>query len=269
MKTRTKVIGAGAAVVALAIGIFAVTAWSQEAGHGFGPHPMRHGMARMMGHDMDRDMDHDMGPGMRRHGMGPGMMGHGMMGHGMMGQGMMGRGAMGHGGNAATATHVRDIHALLADHSRIKRTVTNLSDGIRTITESDDPAVAQTIKTHVADMMRRVEAGDNADLPMQTSKLHAIFRNKDKIATKWEATEKGVVVVQTSSDPETVAALQAHAADVTGLVQGGMRALHAAMMREVGPMHGAMGGRQGRGMTHRGGASSTPATPGESGHDHR
>jgi hypothetical protein len=252
MKLRTKLIGISAAAVAIAIGTYAFTAVSQEARHGMGPHAMRHGMARIMGRDMGPD--HQTGPGSMRRGLGPAMMGHGMMGH---------------GGSTATANQVRDIHALLADHTRIKRTVTNLPNGIRTVTESDDPMVAQTIKTHVADMMRRVEAGDNADLPMQTSKLHAIFRNKDKIATKWEATEKGVVVVQTSSDPETVAALQAHAADVTGLVQGGMPALHTAMMREGRPMHGAMGGGMGRGMMHGGGTSQAPVAPGGNGHDHR
>jgi hypothetical protein len=186
-----------------------------------------------------------------RHGMGPHGMRHGIA-H-MMGHGMMGRVA-----SAATAGQVRDIHALLSDHSRIRRTVTNLPDGIRTVTESDDAAVAQTIKAHVADMMRRVESGDNADLPMQTARLHAIFRNKDKIATRWEATEKGVVVVQTSTDPGTVAALQAHAADVTRLVQGGMPALHDTM---AGHMH--------HGMMH--GARTSPgfAAPGDAEHLHR
>jgi hypothetical protein len=77
--------------------------------------------------------------------------------------------------------------------------------------------------------------------------------NKDKIRTAVETTEKGVVVVQTSNDRETVVALRAHAADVTALVQGGMPALHTAMMREGGPMHGAMMG--GQGMHH-------DATPG-------
>ena len=33
-----------------------------------------------------------------------------------------------------------DIHDLFFNHDRIKRTVTNLPDGIRTVTESDDPA---------------------------------------------------------------------------------------------------------------------------------
>jgi hypothetical protein len=164
------------------------------------------------------------------------------------GRGMMGRGMMDHRVNPATREQVGDIHALLFNHDSIKRTVTNLPDGIRTVTESDDPQVAQIIKTHVADMMRRVEAGDNADLPMQTPRLHAIFRNKDKIRTTVETTDKGVVVVQTSNDRQTVEALQAHASDVTKLVRGGMAAMHASMMDNAG---GRMrGGRMGRGMMH-------------------
>jgi hypothetical protein len=230
MKIRTKLLGAGAAVVALAVGTYAFAASSEESSHGFGPHAMRHGMARMMGH----------GPG--------------MMGQGMMGSGSIGRGMMGHGGDQATRQQVGDIHALLSNHDSIRRTVINLPDGIRTVTESDDAELASVLKTHVADMIRRVEAGDNANLPMQTSRLHAIFRNKGKIRTTVETTDKGVIVVQTSNDPQAVAALQAHAADVTKLVRGGMAAMHAAMMEDAGGPNpaGSMMGRapMGHGMMH-------------------
>jgi hypothetical protein len=37
------------------------------------------------------------------------------------------------------------VHRLVIDYKEIGRTVTNLSDGIRTVTESDNPQVAQTI----------------------------------------------------------------------------------------------------------------------------
>ncbi len=97
-----------------------------------------------------------------------------------------------------------DIHALLANHDRVKRTVTNLPDGIRTVTESDDPTIAALIKKHVAEMGERVEAGDDPGLPIESPALHAIFRNNDKIKTTYETTETGVMVVQTSTDAETV-----------------------------------------------------------------
>jgi len=195
MKKRT-IIGFAAAALALGIGAYAFTASSQE-GHGFGPPFMHH---RGLGH---------MGGG-----MGPGMMG---MRH-----------------DSATMAQLGVIHELIANHDRIRRTVTNLPDGIRTVTESDDPKVAGWIKTHVADMGRRVAAGDDPGLPIESPALHAIFRDKDKIRTTVETMEKGVAVVQTSNDASTVAELQKHAAEVTDLVQGGMTAVHTAMVRNAG-----------------------------------
>ena len=224
MKTRTKFVAFGAAAVAIGIATYAFTASSEESGHRFGPPFMRHGM----------------GSGMM--GMGPGMMNMGQR----LGEGSDTAG-MSHG--SATAEEMRIIHELLANHDRIKRTVTNLPNGIRTVTESDDPQTAQWIKTHVARMGERVNAGDDPGLPIESPALHAIFRDKDKIHTTTESTDKGVAVVQTSDDPNTVAVLQQHAAEVTDLVQGGMAALHTAMMRNAGgTMHGGM---MGGGMMHR------------------
>ncbi len=171
---------------------------------------------------------HEFGPGfgMRMHGMAHGMT----------------------GGNhdAATMAQLSDIHALLSNHDRIKRTVTNLPNGIRTVTESDEPQIAALIKKHVAEMGERVTAGDDPGLPIESADLHAIFRNKDKIKTTYETTEKGIIVVQTSDDPATVTALQKHATEVSDLVRDGMAALRTAMMRNN---HGMMGRMMG-GMMH-------------------
>ena len=232
MKKRTKLIGLAAVVLAVGIGGYAMTAWSEEAQPGFGPPFMRHGM---MNHRM-------MGGGMMRGPMGAGFA------PGMM-PGMM------HGMNQATSAQIGVIHALLANHDRIKRTVTNLPNGIRTVTESDDPKVAEWIKTHVAGMGERVNAGDDPGLPIETPSLHAIFRDKDKIRTTTEVTAKGVAVVQTSNDADTVAALQTHAAEVTKLVEGGMMALHATTMRNGG---GMMGGAMMHGPMPHGGMMGGP-----------
>jgi hypothetical protein len=231
MKKKILVIG-GIAAATLLVGGWAL---AQSAGHGpFGMHGMGMGMRGQMGPGM-----HDqMGPGMRGR-MGPGMQGR--MGPGMMGMGMM-------GGNA-TMDERRDIHDLFFNHERIKRTVTNLPDGIRTVTESDDPQVAATIKKHVAKMGQRVEEGRDPGLPIETPALHAIFGHKDKIKSAYEVTEKGIIVVQTSTDAAAVKALQQHAAEVTDLAQRGMVAAHEAMMKNGGGMmrhgmRGAMGGPQ-------------------------
>jgi hypothetical protein len=193
-----------------------------------------HGMGLGLHEKMGRGMHGPMGQGMRGQ-MGPGMMG---MGGGMMGM---------HGGSA-TMGERRDIHGLLFNHDRIKRTVTNLPDGIRTVTESDDAEVAATIKRHVAEMGKRVEEGRDPGLPIESPALRSIFRDKDKIKTAYETTEKGIIVTQTSADASTVKALQDHAAEVTDLAQRGMVAAHEAMMKNGG-------GMMGRGMHMRGAMS--------------
>lgn len=229
MKKKTLVIG-GIAAATLLIGGWAF-AQSGDHGHGgFGPGFMQ---------------------GQGRGGMGPGgMMGtRGQMGPGMQGQmgGMrgqmsnqMGGGMMAMMGGNATMGERSDIHGLLINHDSINRTVTNLPDGIRTVTESDDPQVAATIKKHVADMGKRVDEGRDPGLPIESPALHAIFRDKDKIKTTYETTEKGIIVIQTSVDAGAVKALQEHAAEVTDLAQRGMVAAQEAMMKN--------GGMMGRGM---------------------
>jgi len=140
------------------------------------------------------------------------------------------------------------IHELVVNHDRITRTVTKLPNGIRTVTESDDPRLAQLIKEHVATMGQRVSKGDDPGLPIESPAVRAIFRDKDKIRTTTEATAKGVVVVQTSSDSTAIAALQQHAAEVSDLLSGGMAAMHAAMMRNRGSADSAFAALQKRGM---------------------
>jgi hypothetical protein len=161
-----------------------------------------------------------MGPGMMR-GMGPAMM------RGPMGAGMQ--------HDAAFAGDMQLVHGMLDGHESIKRTVTNLPNGIRTVTESDDAQVAATIKAHVASMTQRLEEGREFNLFSPT--IPVLFKNKDKVRTAVEQTAKGVVFTQTSDDAKVVAALQEHAVEVSELARDGM----AAMMRGA---QAAMTGRR-------------------------
>jgi hypothetical protein len=61
------------------------------------------------------------------------------------------------GHDAGAMAQMRDIHELFANHDRMTRTVTNLPDGIRTVTESSDPQVAKLITDHVASSRKQVE----------------------------------------------------------------------------------------------------------------
>ena len=85
---------------------------------------------------------------------------------------------------------------------------------------------------------KRVETGDDPGLPMESEALRAIYRYHDRIRTTFEPTSIGIIVTQTSSDPETVAALQQHAREVTNFVNQGMAAMHAAMMTHGGMCRG-------------------------------
>jgi len=211
MTSFKKVVGV-TAVIAV-VGFAGTYAFAQH-GPGFGHGPMGRGMGHGMG------MRHDHGPmGMGRGaGMRPGMMG------------MM--------GGTATASEMQELHEMFVNHDRIKRTVTELPNGIRTVTESDDPEIAGILVSHVVGMMKRVKEGRDPKLPIQSPWLEVIFRNKDKIETSVEPTEKGVVVTQTSTDAETARALQKHAADVNELVRRGMAAAHETMMRNMAARRG-------------------------------
>jgi hypothetical protein len=166
----------------------------------------------------------------------------------------MGSGMMGMSHDSRTMAEMGTIHELIVNHDRIKRSVTNLPDGIRTVTESDEPQIAKLIKEHVASMDQRVSAKSDPGLPIESPALRSILRNGDKVQTTIETTQKGAIVIQTSTDAETVAALQQHASEVSDLVQGGMTALHSAMMKNgrgmmQRGMHGRMMGRAPEGKT--------------------
>ena len=171
-------------------------------------------------------------------GMGPGMM-HGMDhgaaagGHGPMAGavGMLTR------QDAGSSADMGLVHDLVMNHTQIRRTVTNLPDGIKTVTESDDPKVAQTIKAHVASMSQRLK--DGREFNIFSTTLPVLFENRDKIKSVVEVTEKGTVVTRTSTDAKVVTALQGHAAEVTELAQEGPVAMMRGMMSRMATRAGA------------------------------
>src|SRR5687767_6042219 len=64
-----------------------------------------------------------------------------------------------HDGHASMMSQMAEIHDLFANHDKMTRTVMNLPNGVRTVTESSDPRVAQLLKDHVASSRQRVESG--------------------------------------------------------------------------------------------------------------
>jgi acetolactate synthase small subunit len=136
-----------------------------------------------------------------------------------------------HSGDEAFQADMQLVHEMLDGHEKITRKVENLPDGIRTVTASDDPQVAQALKAHVASMEQRLKDGRIFNLFSST--LPVLFENKDRIRTTVEMTPNGAIVTQTSPDTKVVAALQAHAAEVDELARDGMAAMRRGMQARM------------------------------------
>jgi len=133
-------------------------------------------------------------------------------------------------GKNTTQDEVDDLRALFTNHLDITRSVEMLPNGIRTVTETENAALRDALVSHVSVMITRVDAGDDPEIPIQSLMLTPIFEGGNTITTEINPTEMGVEVIQTSSDPKVVEALQKHANEVSDLAARGMDAVHEQMM---------------------------------------
>ena len=131
----------------------------------------------------------------------------------------------------ATPEESAELAVMFRNFGTITREVTNLPNGIRTVTRSSDEEVMNQLVSHVFGMIRRVEDKDDPKILIQSRTLDVFFQREDKIESEIELTDEGIVVTQTSQDTELVAALQEHAAEVTDMADRGMEAVHEKMMQ--------------------------------------
>jgi hypothetical protein len=116
------------------------------------------------------------------------------------------------------------FQALLDNHAKIRREVTELPNGIRATTESDDPVIAEHLRDHVRSMDKRIKsvgAGEGGRVRQWDPIFVAVFDNASKIKLLMTPTEKGVVVEETSEDPRVVAIIKSHAGVVSGFAANG------------------------------------------------
>ena len=163
------------------------------------------------------------------------MLGHGT-GHGMHGHGANGTGhdevnMPGLRGLNATPEESAELAVMFRNFQTLSREVVDLPNGIRTVTRSSDEEVMKALVSHVFGMIERVEQGNDPQIFIQSPTLDIFFLRGDSIVSEIEVTDEGIVVVQTSDDPELVTALQVHAAEVSDMADRGMLAVHEAMMR--------------------------------------
>jgi hypothetical protein len=168
---------------------------------------------------------------------------HGMDGaHDGAGQGHM-HGADGTGhdevnmpglrGENATREESAELAVMFRNFQTLSREVTELPNGIRTVTRSSDPDVMENLVSHVTGMIGRVETANDPKIPIQSPTLDIFFARGDKITTDIDVTDEGIVVVQTSDDPEVVKALHIHAGEVSDMADRGMAAVHEMMMKRA------------------------------------
>lgn len=133
-------------------------------------------------------------------------------------------------GENASPEESEEIAVLFRNFQTITREVENLPNGIRTVTRSSDQKVMDALVSHSVGMIDRVIQLDNPKIRIQSPTLDIFFVRGGSITSDVEMTDDGLVVIQTSDDPEMVAALQEHAAEVTAMAERGMHAVHEMMM---------------------------------------
>ena len=134
-------------------------------------------------------------------------------------------------GENATPEESAELAAMFRSFKTLSRQVTNLPDGIRTVTRSSDPAVMANLVSHVSGMIGRVQNRQDPKIIIQSKTLDIFFARGQDITSSIEVTDEGIVVLQTSKDPEVVAALHTHAAEVSDMAARGMQAVHERMMK--------------------------------------
>lgn len=157
---------------------------------------------------------------------------HNMHGSSSMGHDM--KNMPGLRGVNASQNESDELAAMFENFETISREVTNLPNGIRTITRSSDKAVMAALVSHITGMVDRVGRGDDPKIFIQSPTLDILFARGAEMQSQIDVREDGIVVLRTSNDPDVVAALHTHAAEVSDMADRGMQAVHEAMAQRAG-----------------------------------
>lgn len=144
--------------------------------------------------------------------------------------------------NVNTVAHDRDVWtALLANNSKIRRTVTYTATGVEATTESDDRAVVALLQNHARAMKNRMQAG--APVRVWDDVFSDLFKKHQNVTINVTNTEKGVTITEScisaagnaegthAVDAETVSLLWSHAAGVSEFVRSAERSGHEPTYR--------------------------------------
>jgi hypothetical protein len=133
-------------------------------------------------------------------------------------------------GENATPEESADLAVLFNNFDTITREAENLPNGIRTVTRSSDAVVMDALVNHSVGMIDRVGQLDDPKILIQSPTLDIFFLQGEDIVSEVSIEDEGLIVVQTSENPQIVEALQVHAAEVSAMADRGMQAVHEMMM---------------------------------------
>jgi hypothetical protein len=143
--------------------------------------------------------------------------------------------ANGPGMSGVSGTDMSRYMNMFMRHGELRRSVEDIPGGIRTTTESDSPDLVAELQAHVSSMYSHLEQG--TEVTCMSASLPTLFGRAPDYQRQISITAKGIVAVETASDPAVTQAIRAHAREVTGFVVEGMPAMMRGMMGD-GMMRG-------------------------------
>ena len=124
-----------------------------------------------------------------------------------------------HGGRGLPPEAREQIQVLFESHDRIRREVSLRPDGYTATTESDDPKVAAALKSHTRQMGLRLESG------LSVRRWDPAFAeycdHYGELKHEFTATEKGVSMIVTGTNPRAIKIAQNHAKVVSAFALNG------------------------------------------------
>lgn len=112
------------------------------------------------------------------------------------------------GSDAEHQAHQADITLLLDGHKALKRVTEHLTNGIRTCTTSDDPALATILLRHAEDMKARFAKG--RAIRSWDPLFAMLFEQRDTIRVELTVHAHGVCAELTCDDPALIPLIHAH-----------------------------------------------------------
>ncbi len=110
-------------------------------------------------------------------------------------------------------------YQLLNNHASIQRSVEEISGGVKTTTVTSQPELVEILRAHVRGMTERLKAG--SPVRMWDPVFRDVFAHAQEIQVQTQNIDGGIAVTETSSNPEVVEIIRAHAKQVSRFVADG------------------------------------------------